>query len=133
VNGHRLAGWSAGAVVAAAVGTGLVLSGSPLEQRLEHRDGRRVDDLRELAGAIERYRERHDSLPSDLRSLLDGRIMSNLPEDPDGRPYEYARAAAGSYELCARFERESVALATDFWTHPGERHCFAFDAPTAEP
>ncbi len=126
---HRAVVYATIAVVAAAIATGLYISGPPSEQRLERLDERRVADLRQLSAALRRYYAETAALPADLAELADGLRLSSLPLDPaTAERYGYAVAGDAEFELCAEFSRnaESV-LGDDFWSHGAGRHCFEFD------
>lgn len=115
-------------VVAAAVAAGLWISGAPQTQRLERADERRIDDLRRLTAAIADYHDDRGELPAHLGALVDGLRLSELPSDPlRGEPYDYERAGAGAYRLCARFDLPSPPeRSAGFWRHGAGRHCYAF-------
>jgi type II secretory pathway pseudopilin PulG len=117
------------AIVAAAVIAGLVVSGSPAEQRRLRADDRRVNDLRQLSGTIQRYYADAKKLPPDLGTLVNGWALSGVPLDPETESeYEYEIVTDDTYRLCAGFSRESRESAPrDFWTHGSGRQCFAFD------
>jgi len=42
-----------------------------------------------LQDAVEAYRERIGSYPSDLRALVSEGLLARIPVDPDGSPYSY--------------------------------------------
>jgi hypothetical protein len=42
-----------------------------------------------LQDAVEAFRERTDSYPSNLRVLVSAGLLGRVPLDPDGRPYGY--------------------------------------------
>ncbi len=42
-----------------------------------------------LQDAVEAFRERTGSYPSDLRALVSARLLRQIPVDPDGKPYRY--------------------------------------------
>jgi len=124
--------------VVAAVGVGLYLNGAPSELRLVRLDEQRVQDLRNLATAVDNYHERNALLPVELDQLDEADLWNmNRTSDPETRePYGYRVVDARSYDLCAVFHRASdeqeydIAL-PDFWNHPAGRHCFRFDATDA--
>lgn len=124
----RIAAVTSSAVVLAAILAGLYFSGSPVEQRLQRIDERRVSDLRQLASAINQYHEVYGRLPGDLASLVDGQRMSSIPADPEtGNRYKFEIIGAGDYRLCAAFSTDARAgQAEDFWSHPGGVHCYDF-------
>jgi hypothetical protein len=119
--------------VMAAVVAGLVLIGSRSEERLRQMDRKRVDDLRNIAGAVDLYWTRQKRLPASLEELSQQPGLSlNIRDPGTAKPYEYHARAAGSYELCATFERDSAersqAHGGDFWSHGAGRQCFQLEA-----
>ncbi|HEX9878232.1 MAG TPA: hypothetical protein VGC50_16460 [Gammaproteobacteria bacterium] len=130
MNPNRVAAFLGLAVVAVAVLAGLWLAGSPAEQRLHRFDLRRTADLRSLVRMLDLYRQGNDALPEELEALVDGRIMSRLPEDPEtSDAYEYRRLSSDAYELCARFSLPAPESERgDFWYHDAGRQCYRLDA-----
>lgn len=129
---HRIAATVSTTAVILALIAGLYLGGSPSEQRLLRLDERRVDDLKQIARAVERFWDQQGELPADLRTLVDGRRLNQLLVDPEtGADYDYAHTA-DTFQLCAVFDRPSEdSTTTQFWRHPAGQHCFDFD--TSEP
>jgi hypothetical protein len=114
-------------VVAAAVTTGIVIIGSPSEERTRRLDARRVEDLQRISGAVEVYHTRHGRVPSSLEELSKEPGLSAIPRDPvTGQPYAYRSSAATTYELCGVFDRETAngRGSADFWSHGVGRQCF---------
>lgn len=126
---HRVAAYSAVTVVAAAIGVGLYLSGSPAEQRLIRLDERRITDLQQLSVVLNGYVFETETLPAALEILVDGRRLSVLPRDPvTGAAYEYEVVGERQFLLCAHFSRSTVSAPRgSFWAHDAGRHCFDFD------
>lgn len=125
---QRILAFVAGAAVAAAVVVGLVLVGTPGEQRLRRLDEQRASDLRRLVAAVDAYWNVNGALPAALEPLVDGRRLSALPRDPStGAAYPYRPFDGSRYELCAAFDRPSVE-ADGFWSHGEGERCFSFDA-----
>lgn len=131
MNVQRVAAIGSIAAVAVAVVAGLIVLGSPAEQRLLRLDERRVNDLRQLSWAAE-YRWNQDrGLANAAVDLVNSQSLSRLPQDPvTNQPYEYRVTGTRAYELCGVFDRASPAeLAGDFWFHEAGRACFAFELP----
>lgn len=126
MNFNRTAAIGASLVVAVAVIAGLMLAGSPAEERDRRVDGLRVAALQQLASVISIYYEESGSLPLRLADLVDGRNLQELPTDPvSGQPYVYEPEADDSYGLCATFDEASQAGdAAEFWMHGAGRSCF---------
>ena len=116
------------AAVAAAIAAGLMITGSPAEQRLRRLDEQRVNELTQLANMAQRRFDREARLPAAAEDLVDGRFMTRLPTDPTtGEPYEYRVTGPRQYEVCATFDRPSRdELAYDFWFHEAGHRCFSF-------
>ena len=125
----RLASIGVILVVLAAVIAGLVVSGSPDEQRLLRSDGRRVTDLQQLSRSIERYYRDTEGLPPDLETLLNGWASSGLPLDPEtDQDYDYEIESSRTYRLCANYALDSRAnRQAEFWSHAGGHQCYSFD------
>ena len=102
-----------GAVVAAivlVVGYGLILVGTPAQQRLIQFDERRVSDLQNISFAIDSYWGRTGTLPESLEVLQENPQYYYVPSvhDPKtGMFYEYSVYEDTIYELCAEFETDS--------------------------
>jgi len=135
MNAHRVAAYVSTAVVAVAVAVGLYVAGSPAEQRLQRLDGRRVADLQRLERAIDLHYTRTGELPAALDRLVDGRLLSSLPRDPEtDEPYELNVTDDARFELCAEFRRASTLEPGDsFWSHGAGRQCFEFDYSDRRP
>jgi type II secretory pathway pseudopilin PulG len=94
------------AVVIAAIVAGLVLIGSPGEQRKQRFDERRAQDLAAISLQIRSYWKIHGVLPPTLDDLPP--TGSHGHQDPrTGKPYEYAVLEGAHYRLCADFEAEA--------------------------
>jgi hypothetical protein len=122
-------------VVAAAVTTGIVIIGSPGEERTRRLDARRVEDLQAISAAIAVYHKRHQRVPMSLEELSMEPGLSSVPRDPvTGESYAYRTFNANSYELCSTFERETAdARAADFWSHGAGTQCFTQDIKPTTP
>ena len=126
MNLDRLAALGATLVVTIAVVVGLVLAGSPAEERDRRIDEQRIAALQHLASVISIYHRETGNLPARLAELVDGRNLQELPADPrTGQPYEYEQATDGSYALCAIFDAASQTVdAVGFWLYAPGRNCF---------
>jgi hypothetical protein len=116
------------AVVGAAVVAGLLIIGSPAEQRLLRLDEQRVDGLTQLARRAELQWSQERRLATGAAELVD-QYLTRMPTDPATRePYEYRTTGPRAFEVCAVFDRPSrPELAGDFWFHEAGRRCFAFE------
>ncbi|MBN2171369.1 MAG: hypothetical protein JW819_08620 [Candidatus Krumholzibacteriota bacterium] len=133
MKGARLLAAAVIVAVAAAVVGGVLVLGSPSEQRLRRLDARRVEDLRRIAWAVDRYWARHDSLPPDLAALVEADGPEPPRRDPaTGAPYGYRVAGVEAYELCAVFARPSEdepppAPPRRDWSHGVGECCFRLE------
>ena len=100
---------SATAVVAA-VAFGLVVLGSPAQERERRIDARRVADLHGIAAASNLYWSRHSRLPGSLDDLTAAPGLRVNTRDPvSSEVYGYAALDSLRYEVCATFDGESPA------------------------
>lgn len=116
------------AAVAAVVG-GFMLVDSPAEARLKRLDGRRVEDLRQIASAVDGHWARHQTLPASPAEALAAVEWQAALRDPvTEEPYPYRVIDARQYELCATFDRASDAppsrYGDPFWSHTAGQQCF---------
>jgi len=130
----------ASAAVVAAVVAGLWAIGSPGQERRRRLDGRRVDDLRALAAAVDRYTADHRRLPASLDELLAGTRWSLDTRDPETRaPYEYRVVDDSTFEVCATYllSLEEVGLRDKRWAHGAGWTCHRLvvdrSPPSGEP
>ena len=119
-------------VVVAAVTTGLVMIGSPSEERARRLDGRRLASLQVLRSAIDDYWRAHGRLPESIGELArEPRLVSETRDPVTGREYRYRAMAGASYQLCADFDRPSASeLDVPFWAHAAGPRCFNLEART---
>lgn len=96
-----------GAAVAAAVGVGLYLAGSPAEARVLRLDARRVDDLQGIQWGIEAWQHAHGRMPEVLDSVTLVGYDRRRVDPETGVPYRYTVTGDSSYTLCATFTRPS--------------------------
>jgi hypothetical protein len=129
----RVLGTLVTVVVIAAIVVGIVLLGSPAEERARRLDQRRSQDLTGIARAVDLYWTRHASLPTSLEELQKAPGAEIRSADPTtGDAYEYRPLDGSRYELCARFEHESARAGGPpgggIWSHGAGRHCFQREA-----
>ena len=122
-------------VVAIVVVRGIMIIGSPSEERTRRIDSRRVNDLQRISRSVEIYHTRHRQVPATLEDLVREPGFANVARDPvTDRPYGYRTFTATSYELCGTFDRESGdGRAEDFWAHGVGEQCFTLDLKQAAP
>jgi len=119
--------------VISAIVAGILLLGSPANERTRRLDARRVNDLLALARATDLYWTRHERLPASIDELVQEPGFSVSAQDPGtGVPYEYSAVDEKTYELCASFAQSATLvehrLDGDFWTHGEGRQCFRREA-----
>jgi hypothetical protein len=128
----QVAGTAVAVAGTAAIVVGIVLLGSPADERVRRLDERRVQDLSATARAVDLYWTRHSRLPSsldELRTQTGADITIADPATSDG--YEFRPLRDARYELCATFEgesRDSERGGAGFWSHRAGRQCFQRDA-----
>jgi hypothetical protein len=125
-------------LVASAVIAGLIVSGSPAEQRIRRFDEERVRDLRGIADSVSAFAKARGRLPESLDELAGGPSVNARTRDSStGEPYGYRHTGGLGFELCARFEREALEGSSywvnRFWSHGPGRQCFRLDAETMPP
>ena len=115
---------------------GIVVTGTPGQQRALQFDQRRVSDIQQISYAIDSYWQNNEKLPAsfaDLKNQQYSYIQSVM--DPKTQvAYEYRVLGDKSYELCATFETDSSKTAARFktqvpfseqsWDHTAGRVCF---------
>ncbi len=115
---------------------GIVLTGTPGQQRALQFDQRRVSDLQQISYSINLYWQNSGKLPvsfDDLKNQQYSYIQSVM--DPRTEvAYEYRVLGDKTYELCATFETDSSNTAARFktpipfseqsWDHAIGRVCF---------
>lgn len=122
-------------VVAIVVVRGIMIIGSPSEERTRRIDSRRVNDLQRISRSIGVYHTRHRQVPASLEELAREPGFANVARDPDtDRPYGYRTFTATSYELCGTFDRETAdSRAEGIWAHDAGRQCFMLNIKEAQP
>ncbi|HTM67731.1 MAG TPA: hypothetical protein VL426_00375 [Candidatus Binatia bacterium] len=143
------------AMVAAVIAVGLYVAGSPSKERERRFDEQRVNELQQIANAVDNAYYRDGHLPSSLEELAANKQDNYVPSivDPATRaPYEYRTTDGDTYELCATFDDVTqqtdqygrpqaapvptkpmiggVAPGYRDWNHPAGRYCYEL---TVEP
>jgi hypothetical protein len=119
--------------VGGAIVAGLMIVGSPGDERMRRLDDRRVRDLVDITRAVNGYWTKHARLPSSLDELLESPGTAVQSRDPlTGQPYSFGVLGVTTYEVCADFQRESSEANSDafgrFWSHGTGRRCFRLEA-----
>jgi len=130
---NKLYAWGSTASVILAVVTGLMLSGTPKNQRKVSFDIERVNDMRGLTYHIENFRNDHARLPLSLEQMVDGSALEALPRDPESNMnYMYIVVSQNTYRLCGDFNLASqVNDQATFWDHEAGYHCYEVILPEA--
>ena len=122
--------------VLAAVIYGMMLVGSPGEQRALQFDQRRTSDLQQISSAVQVYWEQQKKLPQGFDDLKQQQFTYiESVQDPETQvPYEYRVLGEKAYELCAVFATDSSQVETrtkaptpfsaEQWNHGIGRTCF---------
>ena len=127
MTGRQLLAGVVSLVVAAAIITGVVILGSPSNERALRLDQRRVSDLEGLQSAVNFYFGEHATLPASLEELSREPGVRIASDPVTGVAYRYRAIGAEQFELCGTFERASeprVSSGVDVWQHPPGDHCF---------
>ena len=95
-------------VVVASVVAGLIVVGSPTQERKRKLDTRRVTDLQALAGALDTYWTRHGALPGDIHAVEEEVLLQPLTDPESGAAYTYRMTGEQSFELCASFHTDAT-------------------------
>lgn len=129
MNINKAYAYGSTAAVVIVIITGLILSGSPKEQRKVRLDEQRISDLRNLSYYIENHVQEHQALPLSLEVLVDGRNVEQLPRDPvSNMQYMYSQVNETKYRLCAEFDSPSEREDFEsFWYHDAGYYCFQLD------
>ena len=124
-------------VVVAAIAAGVVILGSPSEERARRLDRRRVAELQGLRTAVNYAYMQKGKLPASLDELANEPGVRVSTDPVTGAAYRYRTVGAEEFELCATFERASEpheGSGVDIWQHPAGEHCFTLkvDKPPAQ-
>ena len=119
--------------VIAAVGVGLFILGSPMDERARRVDNRRVEDLQGIVDATDLYWTRHSRLPVSLDELTSEPGVRIKTTDPaNSEMYGYQAVDSIHYQLCANFEQVSGETSSNsernLWAHSPGPQCFQFEA-----
>lgn len=121
--------------VGIAVITGLMLSGSPAEERLKQFDQERISRLQQIQNVvIETYAAQFGKLPATLEEAMRRSPASpDIYVDPETKTlFAYEALSADSYQLCAYFSLPSDKQAdavSPMWTHGSGYSCFTLQKP----
>jgi hypothetical protein len=126
LTGRRVLAGVVSLVVAAAIVTGVVILGSPSEERARRLDSRRVADLEGIRTAVNFYHSSRGQLPASLEELSREPGVRISTDPITNEPYRYRALSAETFELCGIFDRASAPRSgsgVDIWQHPAGPHC----------
>lgn len=128
------------AIVIASVVIGILLIGTPVDQRNRRFDETRIQNLQNLQSQIVNYWIQKKVLPEKLNQLEDSISGFIAPTDPESKQaYDYKIANQLSFELCATFKTNNqdflptdkgVKMTSPYdsfqqnWNHQAEKTCF---------
>ncbi|MEI7742057.1 MAG: hypothetical protein WCJ29_06220 [bacterium] len=142
----QIVAFSVTAVVLVTAGIGAYMAGSPSKVRAVTIDNRRVQDLQQIANAMEDYYRVEKKIPDSLETLKMTRnvYVSSIVDQETQKLYEYTVKDKLKYELCAAFTLSNLPdsgnpktgatpyynsyyygnYGNDFWNHEAGRTCF---------
>lgn len=128
----RLAIAALGALVIAALATGIFTVGGPGTGAMEKRDDARIFDLMRLRDQVSCIRNGEPgALPETLEPTPECDFGANITDPRTGNPYRYERMGADNFRICADFENaERVAQQIEPRMAAVEENCLIF---TPEP
>jgi len=118
------------------IGYGIILGGTPSQQRAFQFDQRRTSDLQQISYAIDSYWQNNEKLPASFADLKNQQYsyIQSVTDPKTQVAYEYRVIGDKLYELCATFETDSLKTAARFkaqvpyseqsWDHAVGKVCF---------
>jgi heme/copper-type cytochrome/quinol oxidase subunit 2 len=101
---------------------GFSVIGSPSTQRMIRYDNQKVSDLQNIQWQVVNYWQRKEILPTKIEDMIDPISGYSLPSDPQsGEMYVYRKTGLMSFELCAKFNKESNASTNQMTMMPAKR------------
>lgn len=124
-------------VVTAVAIAGLIVAGSPSQERARRADDQRIQDLQQISYAVDTFWTQNARLPETLEELRNARdvYISSIQDPESGMPYEFRQLTSDQYELCATFGTASedttsgkpLEPGNTFWQHGAGYGCFTVD------
>lgn len=135
-----------GIIVLVFIILGFSVLGSPQSQRLLRYDNQKITDLQNIQWQIISYWQMNGTIPASLGEIVNSQPYVVVPKDPQSKvSYEYRGTGMMTFELCAEFNKESMATnqnqyevapvgvgygKTDViqnynWNHKTGRQCFS--------
>lgn len=106
----NMIGYAVALLVAATIGSGFLIMGSPAQVRLVRFDDQKVSDLQTIQWQIINYYQTKGKLPATLQETYDPISGSIIPVDPQGGVYKYSVKAPLMFELCATFNKDGGSM-----------------------
>lgn len=116
----RMVGIATAVLVIATIISGFFIIGSPTSVRMQRFDSQKVSDLQGIQWQIINYYQTKGVLPADLAQVADPISGNYIPKDPQSSSdYVYrVKTAPYTFELCATFNKDSVANPTGSMARP---------------
>lgn len=115
--------WGLIVLVIATIVAGLIVVGSPSQERERRIDSERVNDLSNIQFNLIEYWNDKGMLPENLIDIEDEVLGIMIPVDPEtGDRYRYEKTGELSFRLCATFGTASSELSVAPRYYPGEQN-----------
>lgn len=141
MNTNRILAVTLSAIVTIAIVAGIIVAGTPAEERTRRADEQRVTDLQNLTYAIDTHYVNEGTLPetTEQAARQPNVYVQRITDPQSNEPYTYRATGETTYQLCATFEeptpavpeRAEVPPELSFWSHDAGTHCYDFDADIA--
>ncbi len=116
-------------IILSAVVYGVIIIGSPSEQRAKMMDTTRVNDLSSIQNQIVNSQwQNKGEVPASLDALKDPISNYAVPTDPETKAdYEYTKLSKNSFELCATFKTEVSTTTLNSVTGKPASYPYSYD------
>ncbi|MEN9558049.1 MAG: hypothetical protein RL141_418 [Candidatus Parcubacteria bacterium] len=126
-------------LVIIAIVAGIVMIGSPMEERVRRTDEQRVSNLQQISYAVDQYGQTQGALPASMADIAKQPdvYIQRIADPETGVPYRYTVLSETSYQLCATFHAPTkyddtmpgaVPAELMFWNHGAGETCYTLDA-----
>ncbi len=143
--GAKIFVWTMSCIALVAIIYGIVLVGTPSEQRAKRMDSQRINDLRNIQNeVVYTHWQNKGDIPSKLEEMNDPISGFIVPTDPETKEnYTYKKLSKNSFELCATFRTSAsttvnsisgketsqaypygTRLENENWSHEATTTCF---------
>lgn len=128
----KIFAWASLVIVLGSLIWAFVVIGSPMQERSRRFDDQRIQHLNEIQSRIINHWQAKGALPSKLSDSEDSIYGNKIPIDPEtSEQYEYKVTGQYGFELCAKFNLESMNgdksayyYGSESWKHGAGRVCF---------